>query len=67
VANLRRWLANLVARLLATATLLVRIHRSFKNKKMGDISKGVANKLAKKIYKKSYLKNLFPLFSILFN
>jgi hypothetical protein len=36
---------KLVAHLLAMAALWVRIQRSLKNKKMGDISKGVANTL----------------------
>jgi hypothetical protein len=36
-----RWVAKLVARLLATAAYWVRIQTSLKNTKMGDISKGV--------------------------
>ncbi len=47
-----RWEAKLVARLLATAALPVRIHSDISQKyKMGDISKGVGNTLkpAKKI------------------
>jgi hypothetical protein len=41
-----RWGAKLVARLLATAALWVRLQTSLKNTyKMGGISKGVANTL----------------------
>jgi hypothetical protein len=40
-----RWVAKLVARLLAVAALWVRIQTSPKKYKMGDISKGVANTL----------------------
>jgi hypothetical protein len=42
-----RWVAELAARLLATAALWVRIKTSVKNTKykMGDISKVVANTL----------------------
>ncbi len=39
------WLAKLVARLLATAALRVRIQTYNKNTKMGDMSQGVANTL----------------------
>ncbi len=38
--------------LTATATLYVRIQTSIKNKKTGDISKGVAKKARQKLYKK---------------
>jgi hypothetical protein len=38
-------MAELVARLLAMAALWVRIQKSLKNTKLGDISKGVANTL----------------------
>jgi hypothetical protein len=44
-AKLERWVAKLVAHLLATAALCLRIQPSPKNKKVGDISKGVANTL----------------------
>jgi hypothetical protein len=40
-----RWVAKLVAHLLATAPLWIRIQTSFKNTKMGNISKGVTNTL----------------------
>ncbi len=44
-AKYGRWVAKLVARLLVTATLWVRIQTSLKKYKMGDISKKVANTL----------------------
>jgi hypothetical protein len=42
---LGRWVAKLIARLLATAALWVQIQTSLKNAKMGDISKVLANRL----------------------
>jgi hypothetical protein len=54
----------LVARLPATAALLVRIQTPLKNTKWATSAKGVANTLlpAKKIYKKSKLKMFFIVF-----
>jgi hypothetical protein len=50
---------ELVAGLLATAALWVRIQTSMKKHKMGDISKGVANTLkpAKKNHFKKIIQN----------
>ncbi len=43
LARLKVWMAVLVARLLATAHLWVRIQASLKNHKMGNISKEMAS------------------------
>jgi hypothetical protein len=64
VAKLGRWVAKLVARLLATAAHWVRIQTSLKVSNAGDISKGKANTLyPAKIQKKTIIfvkvKNIF--------
>ncbi len=58
-----RWVARLVAHLLDTAALWVRIQTISKKYKMGDINKGVANTLlpAKKYTKIKYLIHLLLL------
>jgi hypothetical protein len=61
--TLGRWVANLVANLLATAALGGRIHDIAQNYKMGDISKGVANTLygpPKEYTKKFIYEEGFP-------
>ncbi len=49
VARKGRWVVKLVASLFATAALWGKIQTSLKNKKMGDISKGVVNTARQKI------------------
>jgi hypothetical protein len=61
LVKLGGWVAKLVAHLLATAALWVRIYRHLQRRtKMGDISKGVANTLhpIKKLYKKLLLNDV---------
>ncbi len=66
--NFRRRLAKLVARLLATAALWVRIQILSQKYTMGDISKGVANTLkpakniqyTKKNYQNRAVSNQLP-------